>query len=259
MAIIQAFSDIHGNMAAFKDALDRIDLGGGNRLVLLGDYIDEGEESGQVLRHIHSLQKEYGAQKVIVLRGNHEEAFLQWIDVYGDPHDREVDEYGLLRWDDWLNTDEDFRTFKSLITQQQWEAFCQACRTMSNDELNTAAAKMVLEANEDIVSWLRRLPYFFETEKQIFAHAGIDEEAGDWWQYGTAEEIFVGKYPPTTGPFYKDIVAGHVSSSRLAGAPDFHGIFHDGASHYYIDGDVRTSGRIPILLYDEEKGIYSER
>ncbi len=254
--MLYAMSDIHGYMLPLKKALSRVDLYGDNRLVLLGDYIDYGPESGQVLRLIYDLQRRHGAGKVIVLRGNHEEMLLEWLDAYGSPRAEEPDGYGLLSWSDWLNTDPDFRTFRTLITDAQWASFQQVKYTLSEDALNLTAAKMVLESGRELVAWLRGLPYYYETERQIFVHAGIDEEAGEWWSLGTPEYVFTQKYPPTRGRFCKDIVAGHVGTANLAGDPEFHGVYFDGESHYYIDGTVAVSGKLPILAYDEATGRY---
>ena len=256
--MIYAMSDLHGFVGIFLENLKRIDLSGKNRLVLLGDYIDYGPESGRTLRLVFETQKRCGAEKVIVLRGNHEEAFLEWIDAYGGPHAGEPDEYGLVPWSDWLNTDPDCDTFRSFVTEEQWAFFRQISRTASEDALNIEAVRMVLSTNGELIQWLRKLPYFYETERQIFVHAGIDEDGGDWWPYGTPEYMFISKFPASTGSFYKDIIAGHIGTARIAGDPDFHGVYHDGQSHYYIDGTVNESGRIPILIYDETSGKYWE-
>ena len=128
--------------------------------------------------------------------------------------------------------------------------------TLSEDSLNTAAAKMVLESNQDLIRWLRSLPYFYETEWQIFVHAGIDEESGDLWRYGTEERVFVGKHPATMGPFEKDIIAGHNGTHTLMGDPDFHDVLWDGENHYFCDGTVWKSGKLPVLVYDTDTGKY---
>lgn len=100
------------------------------------------------------------------------------------------------------------------------------------------------------------MSYYYETETQIFVHAGVHEEAEEWWKYGTPEEKFLCKYPASGGRFYKDIIAGHISTSQIANDENFHDIFYDGDSHYYIDGDVNTSNRIPLLKYDDVTGKY---
>lgn len=47
---------------------------------------------------------------------------------------------------------------------------------------------------------------------------------GEWWDTGTPEEYFLGKYPASEGEFYLDIIAGHVSTSSLKGDRTFHGL-----------------------------------
>ena len=73
-----------------------------------------------------------------------------------------------------------------------------------------------------------------------------------------------GKFPPTIGKFYKDIIAGHVAARTAASYADhiegrgIQGIFYDGYSHYYIDGSVLSTGNLLCLAYDEEQGKYYE-
>lgn len=256
--MLYAMSDIHGYLGAFQKAMEKIDLSGDNRLILLGDYIDYGPESGQTLRYIYDLQRQYGSEKVIVLRGNHEEDFLEWLDTYSGPNAGRPDEYGLIPYNEWLDTDRDCATFRTFLTEEQWARFQQIKETETGDSLNTKAAQMILSANAELMKWLRKLPYFYETEKQIFVHAGIDEEAGDLWKLATEEYLFVEKYPATKGKFYKDIIAGHVSTEKASDIPGFHNVYFDGQSHYYIDGSVHASGSVLILTYDETTGNYSE-
>lgn len=256
MSKIYCMSDMHGFYDAFARRLEQLgELGGEDKLILLGDYIDYGPESGKILRRVHELQQALG-DRCIVLRGNHEEMLLEWLDAYIGLRAGQTDEYGLTPWNPWLNTDPDFQTFRTLVTPEQWTIFRQAASTLPEDALNLTAAKMVLETNGDLIKWLRGLSYFYETEKQIFVHAGIDEEAGDWWQLGTPESTFVGKYPITMGPFYKDIISGHVGTHALSGDPDFHDILWDGESHYFCDGTVNVSGKIPVLVYDADTEKY---
>ncbi len=248
--MIYAIADVHAYLDALKEAMEHVDLSGDNRLVLLGDYIDHGPKRGETLRWIFDLQKRYGPEKVVVLRGNHEEALLSWLDTYGGPGAGEPDEYGITPWNDWLDRDPGFRTFRTMVAGEEWAFFAQVLPTLSEDSQNIEAARMVLSSSGELISWLRGLPYFYETEEQIFVHAGIDEEADDWWPWATPEEMFMGKYPASTGAFYKDIIAGHVGSCRLAGDPLYHGVYWDGLSHYYIDGSIQLGGRLNILAWD---------
>ena len=54
---IYAMSDIHGFIGAFLSALEKVGLGGDNKLVLLGDHLDYGEESRAVLEEIMRLEQ----------------------------------------------------------------------------------------------------------------------------------------------------------------------------------------------------------
>ncbi len=60
------------------------------------------------------------------------------------------------------------------------------------------------------------------------------------------------KYPAETGRFYMNIVAGHVGTADISGAPHLHDIYFDGESHYYIDGTVLESGTIPVIQLDTD-------
>lgn len=108
-----------------------------------------------------------------------------------------------------------------------------------------------------MIKWLESLPFYYETPAQIFVHAGVDEEAEDFWKWGSENYYFCSKYPHTTGKFYKDIIAGHVSTSEITGRADYHKVYWDKQSHYYVDGDVRVSQTIPLLKYDTISCNYS--
>ena len=116
-----------------------------------------------------------------------------------------------------------------------------------------------LELDRRLVGWSRGLPVLAETERQIFVHAGIDEEAGEWWRWGCDDWYLCSKFPPSFGLFEKDIVAGHVSTCGLAGEVAFRGVYWDGASHYYLDGTTERTGCMPILCYDVLRGRYLQR
>ncbi|WP_337103687.1 metallophosphoesterase [Paenibacillus sp. YIM B09110] len=111
--------------------------------------------------------------------------------------------------------------------------------------------------NAAVIRWLKGLPFYYETDTQIFVHAGVDEEAEELWKWGSEDYYFCSKYPHTTGKFYKDIIAGHIATSEISGDADYHNVYWDKQSHFYIDGDTRVSKTIPVLKYDTASGIYS--
>lgn len=121
------------------------------------------------------------------------------------------------------------------------------------------AADMILSRHGDLIFWMECLPDNYETDKQIFVHAGVDEEAGEYWKWGTSDELFLWKFPPSAGRFYKTVIAGHVGTGakELADDDEYHEVFYDGESHYYIDGGVyKKDGKLLLLAYDEAEDMY---
>ncbi|MGN0679431.1 MAG: metallophosphoesterase [Oscillospiraceae bacterium] len=116
------------------------------------------------------------------------------------------------------------------------------------------------ECDDDrYIQWFEMLPRYYVAGNTIFVHAGIDESAGDMWEWSTSDDVFTSKYPAETGKIDgldMKVVAGHVGTAEIAGDPRFHDIYFDGESHYYIDGTVLDSGVIPVLLVDTEEDEY---
>ena len=100
--------------------------------------------------------------------------------------------------------------------------------------------------------------YYKYKDEVVFCHAGVDEEAWDDWEIGTPAYCYTGKYPPTTGKFVINIVAGHIAASTVAENKKHKGIYYDGESHYFIDGDTERTGQVLILMYDTEKKKFYE-
>jgi serine/threonine protein phosphatase 1 len=70
-----AIGDIHGGSKTFRALLKRLSLGRKDRLYLLGDYVDRGNDSKGVLDIIIMLQK--ADYDVRPLRGNHDDMMLK--------------------------------------------------------------------------------------------------------------------------------------------------------------------------------------
>ena len=251
--MIYAISDIHGCLDAFETRLAQINAElekEGNRLVLLGDYIDRGPDSYRVLNRVYSLQKRYGAEKIIVLKGNHEVWFEEFLAGRGR---------------DWLAEDDNYKTSGTFLTEEQR---AEQDKIFSRENKINYFVRTIHENHRELLSWMKKLPCYYETATQIFVHAGVDEEIPEeemvYCIPGTPEDVMTGKFPPTIGKFYKDIIAGHVAAATAADyagcmeGRDFGGIFYDGYSHYYIDGSVPDTGNLLCLAYDEEQRKYYE-
>lgn len=109
----------------------------------------------------------------------------------------------------------------------------------------------------DYTDWLENLPRIYQAGNTIFVHAGINEDCGEDWEWDY--DMFTEKYPAQLGEIKgvkEKVVAGHIRTSEISGNPDFNGIYFDGASHYYIDGNVIKSLEIPILMADTATDRY---
>jgi len=77
MGII-AIGDIHGCAQSLDALLDKLDLGSGDHLLFVGDYIDRGPDSRGVIDRLLRLRDEV---KCTFLRGNHEAMMLDYLDT----------------------------------------------------------------------------------------------------------------------------------------------------------------------------------
>ena len=230
MAKIYAISDIHGYLDEFIKALNKVELSDkDNRLILLGDYIDNGSKSFQVLSKIIELEEVYSGQ-IITLFGNHEEWFYDWL----IPETPTASAFG--------------ETIQSFVSPEELKEIL-----VSNPNNFEIAIRNAIKTKTKFIDWFKERykdKRYYETDNQIFVHAGIEEEAGDLWEELTSPETFTNKFPVTTGAFIKDVISGHIASHQVARDDSYLGKVYYNQNHYFIDGDVNHSKTIPVLCYD---------
>ena len=203
-------------------------------LILLGDFIDFG-----ISESIRTLQEAWNISyldNVVALRGDREDTFQAFLDGTDD---------------EWISRDVELKVSLGFLTSEQAE---EVKLEASHGEMKKTAnlvRAFILNNHPKIVQWLRDLPYYYETDRQIFVHAGIEEEAGQQWKEKTPTCWFTAKPFAAQGKFYKDIIASHFSTAALTRNPEYHYTLWDGQSHYYINDDVKCSGKIPILIYED--------
>src|SRR4051812_27284910 len=148
-----AIGDIHGDVEALYRLLASFPaLEAADTVVFVGDYVDRGPKSRDVIEFIRRLGGEVPA-KVVALRGNHEDAWLRVID-------RGWPEFTLPPTNGCLAT---MRSFSG--------STAKAGEPVTNDEL-----PVLLDGSffpPDVVAWMRNLPFFFENEHAIYVHAGL--------------------------------------------------------------------------------------
>ena len=252
---IYAMSDIHGMYGPLMRRIKQLDLNtfksGKNTLIMLGDYIDVGKNSFKVLKTLFDLQKEIGDKNMIVLLGNHDKWFIEFLEGHNNG---------------WLSDFRSFAVLEAFLTEEENTKLNNMINHMEpgrekTNQIVKFVRQCLMSSHGDILKWLKNLPLYYKTDNQIFVHAGIDEDAEEWWETGTTDEMFIEKYPPTKGKFYMDIIAGHVSTSTASGNKDMHDIFFDGENHFFVDGidsypySTKDDDRvIPLLVYEEYDG-----
>jgi serine/threonine protein phosphatase 1 len=130
--------DIHGEISKLKKLIENINLlDESNKLVFIGDYVNKGENSKEVLEYLLLLKRK--KPSIIFLMGNHEYYYLQYI-----KHKRcekEILKYGLE------TTFVDFKMDLDNIGEKFYEPY-----------------KEIFD----------NLKSYYETDKYFVSHAGID-------------------------------------------------------------------------------------
>ncbi len=153
-----AIGDIHGDMAALDRVLAAFPpLEENDTIVFVGDYIDRGPRSKEVIEFIRRLPREIPA-RVVALRGNHEDAWLRVID-------RGWPEFSLPPSNGCLAT---LRSFAGMPREPN--------ELVTPDELPSLLDGSFFPA--DVVAWMRSLPFYFENEHAIYVHAGLPRTHG---------------------------------------------------------------------------------
>jgi serine/threonine protein phosphatase 1 len=149
-----SIGDIHGDLAALETLFQRLPpMTAEDTIVFLGDYIDRGPNSAGVVAWVRQFITTTPA-RVICLRGNHEDAWLQVLDQ-GWP------EFVMPRGNGCL---ECLRSF-------------QGHPAPAEDEIPTYEDYEAMFDGrffpEDVVEWMKTLPFFYEDEHAIYVHAGL--------------------------------------------------------------------------------------
>jgi len=164
--------DIHGCLAPLRRLLDRVAPGVDDTLVFLGDYIDRGPDSSWVVEHILCLRQQL--PRLVTLKGNHEVMLLDFL------HGRNRQDYLL-------------HGGRETLASYGLEEGCGA------DDLPRRH-----------LLFFQELLSYWEDERYIYAHAGIEPGVPLSQQNGRALFWGVGNFFDPKAVFPKPVVHGHV-------------------------------------------------
>mgnify|MGYP001256860423 CR=1 FL=1 len=220
-----AIGDIHGSYHLLNKILNYWNPEE-ELLVFLGDYIDRGNKSLQVLRKVMELSE---AHKVITLSGNHEQLFLNWLkkpkvmtDFYFDP------KVG------GLST---IQSFLSALPQQ-----------LSLDNLSAEEIADIIKINfAEELEFLKNLRLYYYWKPYVFVHAGINAEVEDFLETGADDFLWIREeFTKVPHKAEEIIVFGHTPTIFLN---------EDGSSNVWVSpcrkkigidggGDIYKGGKI---------------
>ncbi|MGY4691122.1 metallophosphoesterase family protein [Salibacterium sp. K-3] len=218
-------SDIHGQCDTFASLLKRVNYKPEqDRLFLLGDFIDRGPQSFEVIRYVLELQEEAGGS-ITCLKGNHEDMMLQAF--------QNEDQSDVTLW--MQNGGED--TLRSYVGNELADS--------PFDEIVHAIRRDF----PDHLDFLENLQLFEETPEHILVHAGIDPFAEDWKEASPRTFVWI------RSPFLekqhsagKTVVFGHTPTPTL----------HENAGPWFqsdkigIDGGAGFEMQLNALIYENE-------
>lgn len=238
--------DLHGSIEALNSVFTKVNLEE-TTLYFLGDYVDRGKDSFQVLNKLKSLTE---TEDVHCILGNHDKMFLDFID-FGDP---------LMFYNDpSLNTLKSFYPDRNIMLDSNYQLYSKK----EEGDIKISIQKELRKELEKhpLVKWLRELPYYIETESQIIVHAGIDKSMKHWKDTSESDFIWIRPnsfFKNNTG---KDIIAGHTVTYRFYHEFDINiqpNIFLYDSKEFFIDTYNFHFDNARVLLYDVVNNSYKQ-
>jgi serine/threonine protein phosphatase 1 len=219
-----AISDIHGCYDQFNELLKKVNYSPSeDKLILLGDYIDRGVRSKEVVQQVKELHEEFG---VIVLKGNHDQLMIDALDKNEDAS--------------WLNNG-GFQTVESYVGMDFFEE--------SFEWFTYLRAKEFIKKNySHHLDFLRSLPLYHETDSHIFVHAGLNPTYEDWKLQPESDFIWIRDiFFRNKTMVDKTVVFGHTPAEHLHGKSDI----WFGEDKIGIDGACAYGRQLNLLEINE--------
>lgn len=214
-------ADVHGRFDLLCAAIDIIEKDAGEdggKLICLGDFVDRGPQSCNVIDLLMAGPQKPGWEW-IVLQGNHEAMMLECL---ANP--------GIMRW--WIGNGGG----QTLISYGYKQG----------DHLEP------LKIPPEHLNWMAQLPLTHEDEHRIFVHAGVpfDKEVADTKVETLQWMLYPGDVEHGDAEFHDD--APHISGKHIV-----HG-HHQSASHPLLkehrtnlDSFAWYCGRLAIGVFDD--------
>lgn len=223
-------SDIHGEIELFEQLLTVANYdSSSDQLILLGDYVDRGQNSKKVLDKVTELK----SQGAFVLKGNHEDMMINALTT-----DEE------RSWKNWVNRNGGNKTLESYgFTESEF---------VVPDEEEFSKPKLQCKTLERHLDFIRNLEHYIELEEYIFVHAGVNPnqpiEETDPHTLMWIREDFYNEYSGD-----KTVIFGHTPTKYIH---ENHSIYFGENRIIGIDGGAVSGGQLNCLELPSKK-VYS--
>lgn len=224
-----AIGDVHGDLDALRTLLHRLPaMDRSDTIVFLGDYVDRGPHSAEVVELVRALGGLTPA-RVVALRGNHEDAWLRVVDQGGWP--------GFV------------------LPPGNGCVECMASFAPGVEDLALLHSGGFFPP--DVIAWMRSLPHWYEDDHGLYVHAGLPLVDGRYLHPSEVEDPGVLLWTRKKA-FFRDyvgkrVVVGHTVTSTLPPElsrytpEDPDDLFWAGASAYAIDTGAGKGGFLTAL------------
>ena len=222
-------SDVHGCYEPFMKLLEnwKPEM----ELVILGDVIDRGKDSLKVVQQLMRLKDLY-REKVTVIKGNHEDMFLNFLES----------PVGNGRQYDMVGGGETIISFAG------------------DDEIMKRhiedIARVVRQRAEREIDFIKNLPLYYEFGEVLFVHAGIDAATKDWRQASEQHFMWFDMMTADENKTGLTIVFGHTPTRILHQDRSNNDVWiSEDGSYIGIDGGYSFGGEMNAIVIDDRGEI----
>jgi serine/threonine protein phosphatase 1 len=144
MSLTYAIPDLHGRIDLLQSAITKIaehSAGKQSTVVTLGDYVDRGPSSRQVINRLISWKSDH--LRIVNLKGNHEAMMWEVCNNLSD-----------LSW--WIRNGGD--------------------RTLASYGQNSRETSDLAMVSPEHLNWIANLNVMYVDQHRVFVHAGVDPE-----------------------------------------------------------------------------------
>lgn len=227
-------SDIHGDLEPFEKVVNEWNPLE-EKLVFLGDAINRGKNSLEVIQLLLRLHKEH-PDKVITLRGNHDNEWLKWLsrpelaDIYY-----------------WEYFDETIKSFIQPLL----------IKGINKPTTHQEEALLVNKYYQEEIEFMKTWAYYAETNHCIFVHAGYNLLLEDWRKSKLDDFLWIrDDFFRASIPAPKKTFFGHTPTKMLHCSKNNYGIWtSEDSTKIGVDGGSVFGGQLNAIRIDSKGDI----